>query len=68
MISAKTAAAALFGAFIGAWIGRAVFVWMLDVRHAWEIVAMLGLGLVGAIVCVAGEVEERRKRAQSQGG
>ena len=43
------------------WLGRAVFVWILDVSRTWEIVAMAGLGAVGLLVGVASVIDERQK-------
>jgi hypothetical protein len=62
MVSSRTAGAAVFGALVGAWIGRAIFAWILDVPRTGEIVAMVVLAAVGALVCAAGEIEERQKR------
>ena len=60
MMTARTAGSALFGAFVGAWIGRAIFVWILDASRTWEIVGMVTLGVVGLLLCLAGALEERQ--------
>jgi hypothetical protein len=62
MVSARTPGAALFGALAGAWIGRAIFAWILDVARTGQIVAMIVLAALGALLCAAGEIEERQKR------
>jgi hypothetical protein len=62
-LTARSIAGAAFGAFVGAWIGRAIFIWILDVSHTLEIVALVVLGLAGAVIGVAAEREEAAKRA-----
>jgi hypothetical protein len=49
----------LFGAFVGFWLGRALFVWVLDVARGVEIGAMIGCAVVGALIVVAAELSER---------
>jgi hypothetical protein len=61
-LTARSIAGAAFGAFVGAWIGRAVFVWILDVSHTVEIAALVAFGLAGAVIGVAAEREEAAKR------
>ena len=61
-LTARSIAGAAFGAFIGAWIGRAVFVWILDVSRTAEIAALVVSGLAGAVIGVAAEREEAAKR------
>ena len=61
MLTSKTLGSVLFCAFVGFWLGRAVFVWILDVDRTWEIVAMAGFGAVGLLVGVASVIEERQK-------
>ncbi len=60
MLTTRTLGSALFGAFVGAWLGRAAFVWILDVPRTWEIVAVAGLGLLGLVVGVTAAAEEQR--------
>ena len=67
-MTARTVGTTLFGALVGAWIGRAIFVWILDIARTWEIVAIVTCAVVGALLFAAGALEEQRKRAQSQGG
>jgi hypothetical protein len=50
-------AAGLFGAFVGARIGRALFKWLLDVEGTLGLAATLGVAAVGAIVCFVAERE-----------
>ena len=50
-------AAGLFGAFVGAWIGRALFKWILDVEGTLGLAATIGVAALGAIVCFVGERE-----------
>lgn len=64
-LTARTIAGAAFGAFVGAWIGRAIFVWILDVSRTWEIAALIAFGLAGVVIGVAAEREEAAKRAGS---
>jgi uncharacterized membrane protein YeaQ/YmgE (transglycosylase-associated protein family) len=58
-MTTRTAAAGLFGAFVGAWLGRAAFKWILDVE--WWLVAAIACAVVGAAICVAGERESARE-------
>jgi len=67
-LSARSAGAALFGLFVGAWIGRAIFVWVLDVGRTWEIAGVVAVALVGAVLCIAGEAEDAAKRASAGDG
>jgi hypothetical protein len=60
MLTTRTLGSALFGAFVGAWLGRAAFVWILDVPRTWEIVAVAGLGLLGLTLGVTAAVQEQR--------
>jgi hypothetical protein len=61
-LTARSIAGFAFGAFVGAWIARAVFVWILHVPRGWEIAALVAFGVAGAIVGVAAEREEAAKR------
>jgi hypothetical protein len=61
-LPARSISGAAFGAFVGAWIGRASFVWILDVSRTWEIAALVAFGLAGAVIGVAAEREEAAKR------
>ena len=61
-LTARSLAGLAFGAFIGAWLARAIFVWILDVPRGWEIAALVAFGLVGAVVGLAAEREVAAKR------
>jgi uncharacterized membrane protein YeaQ/YmgE (transglycosylase-associated protein family) len=58
-MTARIAATGLFGAFVGGWLGRAAFKWVLDVD--WWLVATVACALIGAALCVAGERESARE-------
>jgi uncharacterized membrane protein YeaQ/YmgE (transglycosylase-associated protein family) len=60
-MTARKAAAGLFGAFVGAWLGRAAFKWVLDVPGEWQIVLIAATAIVGAVICVTAEEESRTK-------
>jgi uncharacterized membrane protein YeaQ/YmgE (transglycosylase-associated protein family) len=55
-MTARKAAAGLFGAFVGAWLGRAAFV-----PGEWQIVLIAATAIVGAVICVTAEEESRTK-------
>ena len=61
-MNARMGAAVLFGLFVGGWIGRAVFRWILDVPDPWQIAAIVACAIAGAVIGVAGEREERARR------
>jgi hypothetical protein len=61
-LTARTIAGAAFGAFVGAWIARAIFIWILDVSRAVEIAALVAFGLAGVVIGVASAREEAAKR------
>ncbi len=63
-LPARTIAGGAFGAFVGAWIGRAIFVWILDVSRTWEIAALVAFGLAGVVIGVAAAREEAAKQAR----
>ena len=54
-MTARKAAAGLFGAFVAAWVARAGFKWILDVD--WWLAATAVCAVIGAVVAVAGEHE-----------
>ena len=60
-LTARTLAGAAFGAFVGAWIARAIFIWILDVSRPVEIGALVAFGLVGVVIGVAAAREEAAK-------
>jgi hypothetical protein len=45
--------AAVFGAVVGAWIGRAVFKWILDFEGTALIAAVAAVALASAVICAA---------------
>jgi len=55
-MAARTLGAGFFGAFVGAWLARALFKWILDFEGTLLIVLIVGTAVVGAVVCVAGEL------------
>jgi hypothetical protein len=62
-LTARSIAGGAFGAFVGAWIARAIFIWILDVGRPWEIAALVAFGLAGAWIGVAAAREEAAKQA-----
>ena len=61
MITARRLGAALFGAFVGGWLGRALFRWLLDLERTTELVLIVASAALGAVVCVAGAVQAERE-------
>ena len=59
--------AAGFGAFVGFWIARALFKWILDVDGTAYIALAAGLAIVGVAVAVAVESEEERRSSRPPG-
>ena len=59
-MAARTIGAGFFGAFVGSWLGRALFKWILDLEGTLLIVLIVAAAVVGAAVCVAGEIEGER--------
>ena len=64
-LTARTIAGAAFGAFAGAWIGRAISIWILEVSRTWEVAALVVFGLAGAVIGAASAREEPARRAGS---
>ena len=60
-LTARSLAGAALGAFVGAWIARAIFIWILDVSRPVEIAALVAFGLVGVVIGVAAAREEAAK-------
>jgi hypothetical protein len=60
-MTARMAGAVIFGALVGAWMGRAVFKWVLDVSGTSLLVLILATSAAGAVLGVAGALEERRR-------
>ena len=50
----------MFGGIAGAWLGRALFKWILDVGGMLQLVLVLVVAALGLILCVAGELERQR--------
>ena len=61
-LTARSIAGGAFGAFVGAWIARAIFIWILDVSRPVEIAALVAFGLVGIVIGVAAAREEAAKQ------
>ena len=59
-MAARTIGAGFFGAFVGAWLSRAAFKWILDLEGTLLIVLIVAGAAVGAAVCVASEIENER--------
>jgi uncharacterized membrane protein YeaQ/YmgE (transglycosylase-associated protein family) len=55
-MAARTIGAGFFGAFVGAWLARALFKWILDLEGTLLIVLIVAAAAVGAAVCVADEL------------
>jgi len=62
-MTARKVGAGLFGAFVGAWLGRAVFKWILDAPGDWSTILIVATAVIGAVVCVAG-ADERANAAE----
>ncbi len=60
-MTARMAGAIIFGALVGAWMGRAVFKWVLDVSGTSLLVLVLTTAAASAVLGVAGALEERRR-------
>ena len=60
-MSERTIGAFVFGAVAGAWLGRALFKWILDVEGTALLVAVVGSALLAALVCAVGEATSSRR-------
>lgn len=60
-MTSRLLGAALFGAFVGGWIGRAIFKWLLDVDMPLQLVLILAMAALGVVIGVAGELERARR-------
>jgi uncharacterized membrane protein YfcA len=60
-MTASRIASALFGAFVGFWIGRALFKWLLDLDTGILVPAVGVLMLAGAVLGVAARIDEERR-------
>jgi hypothetical protein len=56
--------AAGFGAFVGFWIARALFKWILDVDGTAYIALAAASAIVGAAIGVAVDLEEERRSSR----
>jgi hypothetical protein len=59
-MNARILGAAVFGAIAGAWLGRAVFKWLLDVGGTLQLILILAVGALGLVLGVAAELERQR--------
>jgi hypothetical protein len=57
----RRAGAMLVGALAGAWIGRAIFNWILDVDGTVLIVLIVAVAALGALAGMAAEAEGARE-------
>ena len=60
-MAARTIGAGFFGAFVGAWLARALFKWILDLEGTLLIALIVATAVFGAVVCVAGELEDGQR-------
>ena len=60
-MAARTIGAGFFGAFAGAWLARALFKWILGLEGTLLIVLIVATAAVGAVVCVASELENDQR-------
>ena len=60
-MAARRISAGLFGVFLGAWLSRAAFKWILDLDGTLLIALIAAGAAVGAAVCIAGELESERR-------
>jgi hypothetical protein len=58
MIALRRLGSVLFCGWIGAWIARAAFHWVLDVSRTWEIAALVTGAAVGGIIGLAAALEQ----------
>jgi hypothetical protein len=59
-MNARILGAAVFGGIAGAWLGRALFKWVLDVGGTLQLVLILVVAALGLVLGVASELERRR--------
>jgi len=60
-MTGRRVGAALFGAFVGFWIARAIFKWLLDVDGTTYVGLVAVFMIVGAALGLAVELDEERK-------
>ena len=67
-LTARSLGGVAFGLFVGAWLGRAMFIWILDLSRTWEIVARRRLPRSSAaVLCLAGRARRGGKRQRASG-
>jgi high-affinity Fe2+/Pb2+ permease len=59
-MNSRILAAAVFGGIAGAWLGRAVFKWLLDVGGTLQLVLILAVAALGLLLGVVSELERQR--------
>jgi uncharacterized membrane protein YeaQ/YmgE (transglycosylase-associated protein family) len=60
-VTSRLLVAGVFGAFVGGWIGRAIFKWLLDLDGSLQLILILATAALGVVICVAGELERERR-------
>lgn len=55
----------LLGALAGAWVGRAVFDWLLDVGGTLELVLIAAVAVVGAVLGVIAGLEAEQEASSA---
>jgi hypothetical protein len=63
MIALRRLGSVVFCGWIGAWIARAAFDWLLDVPRAWVVAALVVGAVLGGTLGLAAAIEEERKTA-----
>jgi hypothetical protein len=59
-MASRRIGAGLFGAFVGAWLSRAAFKWILGLEGTLLIALIVAGAVAGAALCVAGAIEDER--------
>ena len=65
-MTASRIAAFIFGGFVGAWIARALFQWLLDVPGTVFVVLLVVFTVSGALLGLAARVEDERERRSAR--
>jgi hypothetical protein len=60
-MTSRRLAAAAFGAFVGFWVARAIFKWILDVDGTAYLALAASFVVAGAVLAIAVELDEERK-------
>jgi hypothetical protein len=58
VIALRRLGSVLFCAWIGAWIARAAFHWVLDVSRTWEVAAVVAAAAIGGVLGLAAAIEK----------